>query len=243
MHNVSFDLSFWIIILLLVAGGFVNYVFGKLTLSGSITGVVISILIYLGAGLPGIIMLAAFFILGTAVTSFKKEYKLKADLAESYDTKRTMSQVIANGGVAALLAVLNIAIENPIILVMIAGSLASSTSDTFSSELGNIYGRNFYNILTLKKDKRGLHGVVSIEGTLFGILGCLVIASIYIAAFGWSLAFFAIAIAGIAGNLWDSFLGALFERKGLLGNDAVNFLNNIFAAVIALVLYVIGLNQ
>jgi uncharacterized protein (TIGR00297 family) len=241
MHSISFDPSFWIIILLLVAG-FVSYVLGKLTLWGSLTGVVISILIYLGAGLPGIFMLAAFFILGTAVTSYKKEYKLKAHLAESYDTKRTMSQVIANGGIAALLAVLNIALEDPIIMVMIAGTLASSASDTFSSELGNIYGRNFYNILTLEKDKRGLDGVVSIEGTLFGILGSLIIASIYIAAFGWSLAFFAITIAGIAGNLWDSFLGALFERKGLLSNDAVNFLNNVFAATIALFLYVIGLN-
>lgn len=159
-------------------------------------------------------------------------------LAEAHEGKRKMSQVLANGGVAAILALLSILMEynGPVLQVMIAGSLASATGDTLSSELGNLYGRNFYNILTLGKDERGLNGVISLEGTLFGIFGSVMIAVIYTITFGWSFAFFAIVIAGVAGNLCDSLLGALFERKGWLGNDAVNFLNTAFAALVALLL-------
>jgi uncharacterized membrane protein len=39
--------------------------------------------------------------------------------------------------------------------------------------------------------------------------------------------------AGVLGMLADSYLGALCERRGWLGNDAVNFLSTLFAAVIA----------
>ncbi len=219
--------------------GLASYFSGKLTFAASVTGVLVAVFIYIGAGYPGLVMLAVFFVLGTAVTSHKKEEKLKIAAVEAHDGRRKASQVLANAGVAALLSLLCILIDHhsPVLLVMIAGSFASATGDTFSSELGNVYGRNFYNILTLKKDTRGLNGVISFEGTVFGVIGSLVVAFIYIIFFGWSYAFFIIALAGIAGNAFDSLLGALFERKRLLGNDAVNFLNTAFAALIALLLF------
>jgi uncharacterized protein (TIGR00297 family) len=233
--NFSFSLSFSIVIALLIIGGIVSYASKKLTLAASITGVLIGMLIYIGAGFPGIVMLAAFFVLGTAVTSYKKNEKLEMRVVEAHEGRRKASQVIANAGIAAILALLNTLIEpdSPALLVMIAASFASATGDTFSSELGNVYGRNFYNILTFKKDERGLNGVVSLEGTLAGIIGSVIIAFIYIFFFGWSFTFFVILVAGVAGNLVDSLLGALFERKGWLGNDAVNFLNTTAAALIA----------
>jgi uncharacterized protein (TIGR00297 family) len=236
--NFSFSLSVSIVIVLLIIGGIVSYAFKKLTLAASITGVLIGMLIYIGAGFPGIIMLAVFFVLGTAVTSYKKDEKLKMRVVEAHEGRRKASQVIANAGVAAILSLLNILTEtnSPVFVVMIAGSFASATGDTFSSELGNIYGRNFYSILTFKEDQRGLDGVVSLEGTLFGIFGSLIIASIYILFFGWSFTFFIIVVAGVAGNLFDSLLGAVFERKGRLGNDTVNFLNTAAAALLTFLL-------
>ena len=238
MELISFSYSIWVVIVLIATTGCIAYVSGKLTLPASATGVIIALVIYFGAGLTGLAILAAFFLLGTVATSYKKEYKFKMQLVAANDERRTVSQVLANAGVAAILSVFTLVLEDndPVFLVMIAASFSSAAGDTFSSEFGNVYGRNFYRISTFKKDERGLNGVISLEGTLFGILGSVMIGLIYTIAKGWSFAFFAICISGIAGNLFDSLLGSIFERKGLLGNDAVNFLNTAFAALLAFLL-------
>ncbi len=44
-----------------------------------------------------------------------------------------------------------------------------------------------------------------------------------------------IALAGVAGMLFDSVLGAIFENRGDMGNDSVNFVSTVFAADLALV--------
>jgi uncharacterized membrane protein len=43
-----------------------------------------------------------------------------------------------------------------------------------------------------------------------------------------------IAVAGVAGMLFDSVMGACFENRGKMGNDSVNFVSTIFAADFAL---------
>ena len=116
---------------------------------------------------------------------------------------------------------------------MIAGSFAAAAADTLSSELGNVYGSRYYNILTFRKDTRGLNGVVSLEGSLLGIAGSVVIAGIYGFAYGWSPGPLYIVLAGTAGNLVDSLLGATWERKHYLSNNGVNFLTTLIGALAA----------
>lgn len=41
-----------------------------------------------------------------------------------------------------------------------------------------------------------------------------------------------VVVAGVAGMIFDSLLGALFERKGYLNNDLVNLLGTGFAVVL-----------
>ena len=159
--------------------------------------------------------------------------KQQSGFAEKNKGRRTTTQVLANGSVAAITGLLIwfYPAQKNLFLVMMAASLASATADTLSSELGTVYGRKFYNIITLKKDARGLDGVISIEGIIIGVIGSALIAVIYALGYGLNKNFLWIIIAGTVGNLADSVLGATLERRKLLHNDTVNFLNTLIAAI------------
>jgi uncharacterized protein (TIGR00297 family) len=217
-------------------GVFCSIWFKKLTAAGGIAGGIAGLCLYLGGGWTGFLLMAFFFVLGTAATSWKRSQKQLLRTAEEHTGKRTVSQVLANGGVGGLLGLLAwwFPQQKDIFQLMIAAAFSSATADTVSSELGSVYGKKFYNILSFKNDKKGLDGVVSLEGTLFGVAGSLVIAVIYSMGFGWSINFIWIVIAGTIGNVVDSLLGAMFERKGLLNNDLVNFFNTLAAVLVCL---------
>ena len=208
----------------------------KLTFEAALVGGLLGIFIFMGAGFTGISMIAAFFILGTAATSWKGSYKTVAGIAEANKGRRTAQQVLANTALAGVLGLLVYfrPDQSAILRVLMAGCFSAAMADTLSSELGNIYGSRYYNITSFKKEERGLNGVVSVEGTLFGIAGSCLVAAIYCLGFGWSLEFFWIVIAGTVGNLADSLLGATLERRGVLNNNMVNFLNTLVGAVVGM---------
>ena len=212
----------------------------KLTPMAALVGGLLGVCIYIGAGFIGVAMMAAFFILGTAATSWQRKTKQRLLIEESNSGQRKASQVIANAGVAATLGLFIYFFpqQRLVLQLMMAASFSSAAADTLSSELGNVYGKRFYNILSFAKDERGRDGVISLEGTLAGVAGSFVIALIAILGFGWHRSLFIIIVlAGTIGNVSDSLLGAAFERKGLLQNDAVNFLNTLTGALAALLCY------
>jgi uncharacterized protein (TIGR00297 family) len=228
MHNTD-----WIVLFIICAGVAASIRFRKLTVAGALTGGCLAGMLYKGAGIGGIVMLAAFFIAGSAATAFGRSKKEKLGIAEKNKGQRTAWQVLANGGVAGLAGLLSWLNPEQAVLWQLAAaaSLASASADTLSSELGSIYGKSFYNILTFKKDTCGLDGVVSLEGTLWGIAGSALIAILYIAFYGYSPLALWILLAGFIGNIADSILGASLERKGWIRNDLVNLLNTLIAAL------------
>lgn len=210
----------------------------KLTVNAAIAGGVIGFCIFIGAGWTGLAMLASFFLFGTMATSWKRKQKTAIGLAQERAGRRKLGQVIANSGVAGLMGLLAFLfpLHKTLFALLIAGAFSSAMADTLSSELGSVYGKKFYNISKFRKDKNGLDGVVSLEGTLIGVFGSALIAALYCAGFGWNNSFFwIVVVAGTVGNLADSVLGALFERKGIIGNDTVNFLNTLIGALVPLV--------
>jgi len=220
---------------LLVAGVIFSISTKRLTPAAALTGFVCGVLLYLGAGYTAIIMLTVFFALGTAATSWGRSQKQALEKPDDH-AQRKSSQVLANSGAAVVFAVLMLALPQyaALFLLMLSASLASATADTLSSEMGMLYGKNFYNCLTWKKEARGMDGLVSLEGTLFGMAGAAVIAAIYAVAQGFNIVFLCIIIAGAAGNYADSVLGATLERRGKLNNDSVNFISTMVAAFIGL---------
>lgn len=230
-----------IVLLSLLVGMAASIRWKKLTVPAAFTGGVVGWLVYTGGGCTGILMLAAFFVLGTAATSWHAKAGPSKDTPGSLDQKgaaaqptRTTGQVLANGGVAALagLSIMYWPGQQPVLEIAMAASLSSATADTLSSELGMVYGRHYYNILTWRRDRRGLDGVVSLEGTLIGVAGSSLIALLYAAGHSWNGGFWIIVLSGAIGNLTDSILGASLERKGWLGDDMVNFLNTLAAGLL-----------
>ncbi len=229
-------LQYLLVMLLLTVASSISVFNNKLTATAGIAGWFIGLLIFAGSGWLGITMLSAFFLLGTVSTSFGKEKKQRLGLASGQESKRTLGQVFANAGVAALLCLGMMIVPSykDILMLMMAASFASATADTMSSELGNVFGTNYINIISFKKDKRGMDGVISLEGTLIGIAGSIVIASFHCFFKGNISGFFIIIIAGTFGNIFDSILGATAERKKLLTNNGVNFLNTLAGSITAL---------
>lgn len=229
----------WFVLLFICTMVTASIVFRKLTVAGALTGGILAALLYKGAGITGIVMLGAFFVAGSAATAFGRSHKEQLGIAEKNKGQRNAWQVLANGGVAALAGSLAWVFpqQAPLWQLAAAASLASACADTLSSELGSLYGRSFYNILTFKKDKCGLDGVISVEGTLWGIAGSVLIATIFVIAYGNSVLALWIVLAGFIGNMADSVLGASLERKGWLKNDQVNFLNTFIAALMGILFY------
>lgn len=219
----------------LCMGMFLSVYARKLTIGASACGGVLAYVLYLGSGYAGVVTMATFFILGTVASTWKHQVKVSRGLAEADKGRRVASQVLANAGVPATAALIALSFpsQRELCMVLIAAAFASATSDTLSSELGNVYGRRFYHVLTWQKDSRGENGVVSLEGSLAGLLGSAMIALVFTFFAGWTQLVAVVLVAGIAGNLFDSVLGATLERKHLIGNDTVNLLNTLFAALLA----------
>lgn len=230
----------WLLVLL-TAGALVSIWTGKLTTVAGITGMLLGLVIFIGTGWLGLLLMAFFFLLGTLATAWNRNKKEAWKIAERNKGRRNASQVLANGGMAGILALLAISFPEKadLLTLLVAGAFSSATADTLSSELGSLYGSRFYNIISLRKDTRGLDGVISVEGTIIGMAASFLVALVTSVGYGWGVYILWIVIAGTVGNLTDSVLGATMERRGLIPNDLVNFFNTLVGAVIMFLLLMI----
>jgi len=176
-------------------------------------------------------------LLAYIATRFGRKRKEQFGTAEKRHG-RSASQVAANLVQSALsnsgLAV-RLAAAPGIFFVAGLAALAEAAADTVSSEIGQVLGGRPRMITTLRSTNPGTDGAVSLAGTLAGVAAAALIAATGVWAVGGGVASFFISCAGaVFGLLFDSLLGATLERRGLLNNDAVNFLSTASAAAFAL---------
>jgi len=215
------------------------YLARALTVSGLLAAVLVGTAVWVGLGWRGFLVLAAFFVLASGLTRLGYRRKAAAGLAEGQAEgrggRRTASQVLANGGVAAVAAPLAaFAPEDlvPLLAAAFAAAFAAAAADTASTEVGQLLRLRTVLVTTLRAVPPGTDGGVSLPGTA-AALG----ATLFVAGLGGAVGLYgpagalAAAAAGFLGAFADSLLGATLERRGYLDNDRVNLLATLTGAL------------
>lgn len=232
----------WTAIAISVGFGAAVFWLRAATAGGAATGALIAATLYLWT--PGwrtsLWPLAMLLVLTLFATRFGSHAKEKLGLAEDR-RGRTASQVVANIGVAAvcgvpltLVAIFSNEPVSRVWLVAMVAALGEATADTLSSEFGQVLGGEPRLLTTMKRVPRGTDGAITAVGTICGVAGAIIVATVAIPALELSFGEVAIALGGaVLGLFLDSLLGEWVERRGWLGNDAVNTLSTLAAALAA----------
>jgi uncharacterized protein (TIGR00297 family) len=238
----------------------------SLNKSGALASALVGTVVFGLGGLEWAIVLLIFFVTSSGLSRAFKKRKQGLDEKFSKGHERDAGQVFGNGGLATLFVLVHAFYSESMIgWVGFAAALAAVNADTWATELGVLNPTPPRMITNLKKRvEKGTSGGVSLFGTLASLLGASVIAlPAAWFAHNWSLLPI-IAVAGLAGSLFDSLLGATVqamyfcpadqketEKHPLhtcgtqtvhirgwewLDNDWVNFACGAFGVIVALLL-------
>lgn len=230
-----------------------------LTRWGLILALMLDAVVSLTLGNFGLVMLVAFLFGSVAIDKIKKTRKTADTVTKKGECRDTV-QVLANGLIPMLMALLYSGTGN---FAFIAGYIASLTeafADTAASGVGSL-SKNVIDIAKMKKIKPGLSGGVSLIGTLASLFGAALIALVPFAFGIRSLSIYIIVVlSAFCGVIFDSLLGSLLQVKykcsvcselterevhckkrtvkycgfEFFDNDIVNLLSSLFASVMAM---------
>lgn len=204
------------------------------TTRGAFAGFAVALAMFVAAGLGGFAVLIAVFAVAWLTTRLGDRRKQALRIAENA-RGRSAVQVLANLGAGAAFAVAAHITKHRIFLLAAMAALAEAAADTSASECGEALSDRAYLITTFRAVPAGADGGISVPGTLAAVMAAAIVA--FIAAgtnvIAWSAAPI-MAGAGFAGNVIDSLLGATLERRGIIGNNSVNFASTLAAGTIAL---------
>ena len=241
----------------------------SLNKSGAIAAFFTGLVIFGVGGWQWAILLLTFFITSSALSRAFKKRKQGLDEKYSKGNERDAGQVFGNGGIATLFAALHFFFPNETWpWLCFAAALAAVNADTWATELGVLNPNPPRMITNLNKVvEKGTSGGISLIGTLASLAGAALIgllASLLNPTADPISIFMIVTLTGLAGSLFDSFLGgtvqAMYfcpadqketEKHPLhtcgtqtvhirgwkwLDNDWVNFACGVFAVILALVI-------
>jgi len=207
-----------------------------LTVSGGWAALVVGTALFVGGGWTWLVLVGAF----SATSSFLTRWDPPGTTApRSPDaTGRHWDQVVANGGIAGLAAVIHGFSGWPHAFAVAAGAIAAGTADTWSTEVGRWASAPPRMVTTWCPVPPGTSGGITTVGTLGGAAGAFMIsglASVLIHDLpAWSV-FLTVLGAGISGMMLDSLLGATVEgRMPWINNSTVNLIATAWGAGVVL---------
>lgn len=224
-----------------------SYKKNKLTKFATILAFIIG-LITISAGNHLFMIILTFFLTSTYATKIGKELKFKYLLTYKKEKTRDTYQVLCNGGLPTLFALLiylidcnyfskkNIFYHDESKLKIILNYayfyyFAACNADTWSSEIGFLSKRDPFLITNFKTVPRGTNGGISKLGILVSIAGGALIGLVAGLCYQEEILFdktinistfinkiFVFSLVGFSGSLLDSFLGAIFQETIYLKN-------------------------
>ncbi len=191
----------------------------SLDLSGAIAAFVIGVVVLWCSKSEGFLLLLLFFVGSNVVGKISRrilEQSLKERTIEKKGAKRDVMQVLANGLMATIGALMWYCTGKISSLILLGAAIAEATSDTFAGEIGRLSKRPPVSIRTLTPVPKGLSGGITLLGTATAFISSLVIGlswSIFFKDYLGSksdfwLALSVITLTGFMGCIVDSYLGA-----------------------------------
>ncbi len=207
--------------------------------AGAVTGACIGAVMILGSGVAGWTMLMATFLSASLATRVGHGRKTRAGIAEDRGGRRGPGNAIANTGVAAWAALIAAGSAHPALAhLALVAALATAGSDTVASEVGKAWGRTTWLLTSLTRVAPGTTGAISLEGTVAGIVSSALLAGM--GAWVGLISTNAVPLVIVAANaasIVEGVIGATMEARGMLTNDAVNFVNSAMGAGVAMLIW------
>jgi uncharacterized protein (TIGR00297 family) len=200
--------------------GILSWRIGALTRSGGLAAILTGTLIFGLGGIPWASLLLMFFISSSALSRLFSKRKKTLNEKFSKDSRRDWGQVLANGGLGALMAVVAYFFPQEIWpWIAFSGAMAAVNADTWATEIGVLNPHPPRLITNGHQVEGGTSGAVSLLGSLASLSGSAVIA--ILAAWlsvpkpnsflaGMEILII-VTLGGVLGSFFDSLLGATIQ--------------------------------
>lgn len=200
----------------------VSYKFKFLSASGAVATFLLGSVVFGLGGIKYTIPILTFFILSSFLSFFGKRKKEEVEKTYEKSGTRDYAQVIANGGIAGLIVIVNYFYDHSFNYIIYLTVIAAVTADTWATELGFFSKRLPRLITNFTHVPKGTSGAISITGTFFSILGTVMIALIgclladeIFLSMGIFNSSLIIIFCGSLACMFDSLLGATIQAQYL----------------------------
>lgn len=204
---------------------------GSMNFGGAACGAALGFVVYVCLDWKGYLILAAFVILGSAMTRFGYQRKRELGGAQAGGGKRSAAHALAklSVGAACALLVASAPTRSQVWTVAFVAAFAAALADTTGTELGQLYGKRPVVLPTFRPAPVGTEGAVSLEGTVLGLLFAALLAD---AAWGLGL----VRPVHLSVIVFASFVGLMAESllaRAVSNNHLLNFLLTLLSALVA----------
>jgi len=210
-HGEQNQLTLGTVLAVLVAG--VSYRMKFLSASGSVATFLLAVVVFGLGGWQWTVPILTFFVTGSVLSHIGKDRKKHLRGVHEKGGTRDYAQVFANGGIAGIVVMASYCFPGDWWYLLYLGSLAAVAADTWSTEIGIMNRGTTVMITTFGRVESGRSGGVSWQGLAGGLAGSLVVA---VSAWAWiesGQTVLLLAVAGLAGTLADSLLGATVQAE------------------------------